>query len=366
MNPFSKFRNYHTRSQQIPSQNMAAYVVSGGQIVPNHLIDAQYALTNSDVFAVVNLISSDVASAAVNAPEPFASLIKQPNNLISGFNFWQSTVAQLLLTGNAYVAVDYKQGVPSRMELVPAGNVVVTLGDSNSNISYTVNWQDERATMQYTSNEMLHFRLLATGSNDSDAYVGISPLQTLAESLNIQDFSQKLTLSSLKHGLNPSTVLTVPEGVLSKEDKEGIRQAWESQNEGSNAGRVVVLDQAVSMGTVSVNSDVANFLSNVDFAKTQIAKAFGVPDSYLNGAGDQQSSLDMTKSLYANTLRRYVKPIESELSATFGVDIALDESSAVDADNSTLISQIQTLLSGSNPAITSEQAQTLLHNRGVI
>ena len=197
MNPFSKFHNYHMRSQQIPSQNMAAYVVSGGQIVPNHLIDAHYALTNSDVFAVVNLISSDVASAAVNAPEPFASLIKQPNNLISGFNFWQSTVAQLLLTGNAYVAVDYKQGVPSRMELVPAGNVVVTLGDSNSNISYTVNWQDERATMQYTSNEMLHFRLLATGSNDSDAYVGISPLQTLAESLNIQDFSQKLTLSSL-------------------------------------------------------------------------------------------------------------------------------------------------------------------------
>ena len=154
--------------------------------------------------------------------------------------------------------------------------------------------------------------------------------------------------------------------MLSKEDKEGIRQAWESQNEGSNAGRVVVLDQAVSMGTVSVNSDVANFLSNVDFAKAQIAKAFGVPDSYLNGAGDQQSSLDMTKSLYANTLRRYVKPIESELSATFGVDIALDESSAVDADNSTLISQIQTLLSGSNPAITAEQAQTLLHNRGVI
>ena len=364
INPFSKFQ---TRSQVIPSTNFAPFIISGGKVLPNHLVSADYALQNSDVFSVVNLIASDVASATVTAPEPFAGVMRKPNNLISGFNFWQSVVAQLLLAGNAYVAVTRDtSNIPIRLELAPAGQIVTTLADRNADISYTVNWGDERGTISYSSQEMLHFRLLATGANESNLYVGISPLQSLAEAINMQDYSNKLTLSSLKHALNPSTVLTAAEGALSKEEKEGIRSGWESANEGENAGRAIVLDQAVSMNTISINADVAKFLSTLDFGKTQIAKAFGVPDSYLNGSGDQQSSLDMTKSLYANTLRRYVKPIESELESKFGVAINLDESAAVDADNSTLISNISTLTSGTAPVLSNLQAQQLLHQRGVI
>ncbi len=178
--------------------------------------------------------------------------------------------------------------------------------------------------------------------------------------------TRELTLNSLKHALNPSVLLTAAEGALKPEEKEGIRKGWEDANEGSNAGRAIVLDQAVKLDTITINADVAKFLSTVDFGKTQIAKAFGVPDSYLNGAGDQQSSLDMTKSLYANTLRRYVRPIESEIENKFGTACNFDESAAVDADNSTLVSQISKLLAGTTPAITPEQAQAMLMKRGMI
>ncbi|WP_260187248.1 hypothetical protein [Lacticaseibacillus paracasei] len=44
----------------------------------------------------------------------------------------------------------------------------------------------------------------------------------------------------------------------------------------------------------------------------------------------------------------------------------IDESQAVDADNDLLIGQIQKLLSGTTPAITSVQAQQMLIKRGVI
>lgn len=363
-NPFSKFQ---TRSQVIPSTNFAPYVLSGGKVIPNHLMSAEYALSNSDVFAVINLLSSDVASSTISAPEPFLDVLNKPNNLISGYNFWQSVTAQMLLTGNAYVACDRdSSNIPIRLELAPAGQVVTTLADKNADISYAVNWGDERGTVAYPSQNMLHFRLLAAGSNESNLYIGISPLQSLAESINMQDFSNRLTLSSLKHALNPSVVLTAAEGALSPDEKAGIRNGWEDANEGENAGRAIVLDQAVSMSTVSINSDVANFLSNLDFGKTQIAKAFGVPDSYLNGTGDQQSSLDMTKSLYANTLRRYTQPIESELYSKFGVQVDLDQSAAVDADNSTLVSQIKDLATGTTPVLSTDQVTAMLQKRGVI
>ena len=54
------------------------------------------------------------------------------------------------------------------------------------------------------------------------------------------------------------------------------------------------------------------------------------------------------------------------MGAKFGVPVNIDESSAVDADNDLLISQIQKLLSGTTPAITPLQAQQMLAKRGVI
>lgn len=182
----------------------------------------------------------------------------------------------------------------------------------------------------------------------------------------MQDFSQQLTLSTLKNAINPSIRIKVNEGALSPEEKEATRTAFEKANSGANSGRPLVEDQLYTVDSLQINSDVAKFLSTMDFGKTAISEAFGVPANYLNGAGDQQSSLDMVKSLYRNTLRRYTMPLEGELTAKLGVSVDFDESSAVDADNGTLIDQIQKLLSGTNPAITPVQAQQMLAKRGVI
>ncbi|MEN2663083.1 phage portal protein [Lacticaseibacillus rhamnosus] len=362
-NPYAKMQK---RSMTIPSTNMNSFIIQGNQVLPNNLVDASTALKNSDLYAVVNLLSSDIASANFDVPAPFSTVVDKPNNLISPFNFWQSAVVQMLLTGNAYIAITRdSNNVPTRLEMAPAAQVVVTLADSSADISYAVNWGDERGTLNYSSANMLHFRLMASGSNGQQ-YIGISPLESIASQVNIQDYANKLTLSTIKNAINPSTVIKVAEGALSPEEKEATRKAFENANTGDNAGRPMVLDQLYDVQNLAINADVSKFLTSNDWSKTQIGKVFGVPDSYLNGKGDQQSSIDMTKSLYANTLRRYVKPLESEMSAKFGVPVNIDESQAVDADNDLLISQIQKLLSGTTPAITGNQAQQMLAKRGVI
>ncbi|MFT8861272.1 phage portal protein [Schleiferilactobacillus harbinensis] len=350
----------------IPSTNMSSFIIQGNQVLPNNLVDASTALNNSDLYAVVNLLSSDIASANFDVPAPFDKVVASPNNLISSFNFWQSVVAQMLLDGNAYVAITKgSNNIPTKLEMAPATSVIVTLADSSSAISYAVNWGDERGTINYASTDMLHFRLLASGTNGQQ-YIGVSPLQSIASQVNIQDYANRLTLSTIKNAINPSTVIKVNEGALSQEEKEATRKAFEAANTGDNAGRPLVLDQLYDVQNLAINADVSKFLTSNDWSKTQIGKVFGVPDSYLNGQGDQQSSLDMTKSLYSNTLRRYVKPLESEMSAKFGVPVNIDESQAVDSDNDMLIDQIQKLLSGTNPAITPTMAQQMLMKRGVI
>ncbi len=73
----------------------------------------------------------------------------------------------------------------------------------------------------------------------------------------------------------------------------------------------------------------------------------------------------MIRSLYQNSLSLYIRPIESELSLKLGIDIKMDINSAIDVDHQQLISNITKLSTGQSPALTPQQAQTILKQAGV-
>lgn len=361
INPFGKLTQ---RSQTLPSSNSMPLFFGNGKLLANNFTDSDVALKNSDIWSVVFRIATDVSVCDFKGPEPQIDLLNNPNNLMNSFSFWQSVVTELALEGNSYVTIERNQTLPTRLELIPSSSVTLTLQDYSKDIVYSVDYQDERGTKDFKSADMLHFKLMAHGSNGTQ-YIGTSPLESLAEDLGIQNYSKKLTLGTLKNAINPSTVLTVPEGILDKSAKEKVRDAFEDMSSGDNAGRAVVLDQGLTMSTIQINSDVANFLNNSDFSTTQISKAFLIPDSYLNGQGDNQSSVEMMEGLYANSLQAYIKPLESELSMKLEAKITLDESSAIDTNNQTLIDNLTKLATGTSPILTAEQAQAILNQKGV-
>lgn len=358
LNPFERL----SKRSLIPSTNFTPFVVSNGQIVPTNFVDASTALKNSDIFAVTNLISSDLASATFkNCP---FNILNNPSELINSFSFWQSAYLQLLLTGNTYLAI-YKdnKGVPNRLEQIPTSQVTVNLADDSSAIAYQINYQDDRDNVQLDADEMIHIRLMPFGENGNQ-FIGRSPLESLPQMVAIQDQANKLSLSTLQNAINPSTTITVPDAKLSKEAKDTIRDDFQALNTGANFGKAIVLDQSAKLATQTINADVAKFLSTTTFTQTQIAKAFGIPDSYLNGQGDQQSSLEQITTLYANSLNKYILPIQSELQVKLFPTIQLDITQALDFDNSRYISMIESL--ATSKALTAQQAINALADRGLL
>jgi HK97 family phage portal protein len=346
---------------------MASFVFSNGQIQPAKLVPAN-AMRNSDVFALINKVATDVAASDFDIQDNFKKVLVKPNNLINRFGFWQSVVAQLLLTGNSFVVMTDKnsRGVPTRLEYASDDQVLITLTDYGKDITYTVSWNDERGTVTYSSDDVLHFRLLSPDAGGAWEYIGHSPLESLASDIAIQDESKKLTLSTLKNAINPGYILTVPKGTLEEDAKENIRKSFEAQNSGNNAGRAIVLDQSLSLDTVQINSDVANFLTNYDFSQTQIAKAFGITQAVLNGSkGDQQSNITEIMNFYVSSLLPYLKPIESEISMKFGAECKLNIADTVDLTHQNLINNIATLAAGRTPVLAATQAQQILIDKGV-
>lgn len=332
-------------------------VLSGGKIQTSTVVDANKAFRNSDVFAVVQRISSDIASCSFNGQQ-YQTLLNNPFKLMNPYAGWQSVFIQLLLNGNAYVVMhENKKHLVTQFEPIPSDNVQLTLTDDAEDIIYTVHYNDERNDEDIPSNRMLHFKLVTPGM-DENQYTGVSPLISLVPELGIQDNSKKLTLTSLIHAIAPTNIYSTPNALTEPGAREQIREAFEKANTGDNAGRILVMDAGAELKTIDVTPNVSKLLDNATFSQTQIAKAFGIPDSYLNGQGDQQSSIEMIRSLYQNALTMYIRPIESELTFKLGAPVHLDVTSAIDVDHQNELNNIVSL--AKNNLLTPRQAFGLM------
>ena len=71
-------------------------------------ITSAIALKNSDVYAVISRVSSDIAGCRfVTNAQPITDVLNAPlGNLMSGFSVWQAMIVQMMLTGNAFAIID--------------------------------------------------------------------------------------------------------------------------------------------------------------------------------------------------------------------------------------------------------------------
>ncbi|MDO7802345.1 phage portal protein [Pediococcus acidilactici] len=366
-NPFGMFAK---RSQFLGSKGyVPSFSVSNGKIIPHNMVDAHRALQNVDIFAMINLISSDIASCDFQNGGQYGSLLKHPSRLINGYSFWQSVIIQSLLTGNGYLLIHSEKGKAQWLEQIPTSQVNVQLADSLENITYEINLTDDRGTIVADNSEMIHIRLMPTGEVvGGQEFMGISPLDSLVYPVEISENANRLTLSTLINGINPSTIINVPDAKLDKESKDSIRNSFIEQNTGENAGKVIVMDQSAQLSTVQINADVAKFLNNLDWSADRIAEAFGVPSSYLNRAkADAQSNSQQIMSFYASSLNRYINPMISELAFKLNLpDLKLNVRDSTDVDGSQIIDMISKLNTGTNPVFNADEVKTLLAEKGVI
>lgn len=333
---------------------------------PLQLVTSDRALFNSDIYSVINRISSDIASAKFKTlDQAVERLLNNPSKKISRFSFWQSIIMQLLLDGNAYAPIpvnkaELEQRAPSEI------SEINYLG-SDQGMTYKISPFDGEKEFTVTQDQMLHFRIMP--DRRYHYLIGMSPLESLTYELTISDQSKKATLNSIKHQISPIGILTVPASQLNDEDREAARKSFERANSGDNNGRLMVLTDDSKFSTLDVKADVFKALNeNANFSASQISKAFGIPIDMLGGGQateSQHSNIDSVKGEYIADLNSYINPILDELRSKFNCpDLKLDVKSALDVDDSLTIDQVNSMMSSG--VITQEQAQQLLKRSGAL
>lgn len=333
----------------------------GNTLLPTGVLSASTALQNSDLYAVTNLISSDIASMQWHNTGPLNEPLIRPNSYTNSFNFWQSVVAKMLLYGNSYVLIQRDGDTVVGFEQLQEDQVEsVMIAEGNNNLTYLVSFNDDRPSTYYEPHEILHFKLLSVGSNINDQYFGKSPLLSLAPEIGLTSLSNELAKSALQNAINPSVLITIPEAQLDKEVKNSIRDGFVESTTGDNYGKPIVVDSSAKLETLGISPEISKLLTNLNFTRDQVSKAFGIPSSFLEGSGDAQSSLQMTQSVYASALDRYKNAIQSELQLKLGVPVTLSTNITDDA----FISRLTTLTD--KQIISPVDANTALKTRGII
>lgn len=331
---------------------------------PLNLVSTNQALLNSDIFSVINRISSDIASARFKTADQYVyNLLNTPNRLISRFSFWQSVIIQLLLDGNSYVPIKGMSLEQRRPSEVSEINVL----DDYQGLTYKITPFNGEKEFTLTQDQILHFRIMP--DSRYQYMIGMSPLESLTYEMTISADSRKATLNSIKNQISPIGILTVPASQLNDEDREVARKSFEKANSGENNGRLMVLTDNSKFSQLDVKADVFKALNeDANFSASQISKAFGIPVDMLGGGQStesQHSNIDSVKGNYISDLNSYINPILDELKLKFNCpDLKLDVKSALDVDDSLTINQVNSMLQAG--AIDQEQAQQLLKKSGAL
>lgn len=325
-------------------------------------VSASRALHNSDIYSIVMQLSGDLATIKLKANMPRAQgILDNPSVTSNTHAFWQSMFSQLLLAGECF-AYRWRNvnGVDLRWEYLRPSQVSPFLLDDGSGLIYDVAFDEPQigVIQAIPQADMIHMRLMSKNGG----MTGMSPLSALANELEIKKSSDNLTLSALAQSVISPGVLKIKNGgLLNLKTKIARSQQFMRQIKSSDSGPIV-LDDLEDYTPLQIQSNVAALLNQVNWTSTQIAKVYGVPDSFLNGSGDQQSSSEMARDDYTIALNRYLQSILSELNNKLSADIVADVRVATDP----LGDGFATTLSGlaKDGTIGSNQATWVLQQAG--
>lgn len=327
-------------------------------------VDARTALKNSDIYSLIYQLSADLADGKFVAESTRTQgMLNKPSLTANAHAFWQSMFAQLLLGGECFAYRWRNQnGTDMQWEYLRPSQVTPYLLEDGSGMIYTVSFDepDVGVVEAIPQADMIHIRLMSQNGGKT----GISPLASLANELAIRDASNKLTLTALGRSIMAPGILSITKGgLLNGKEKAQRSKQFMKQMNASNSGPIV-LDDLESYQPLEIQGNVAQLLNQANWTGAQIAKAYGVSDSVINGQGDQQSSIDMMNANYLQSLSRFARSIVGELEDKLAGKISLDLRPVVDPTGDSFANQIAGLKK--NGALESNQVDWLLQQAGYL
>lgn len=277
------------------------------------------------VYACVTLIANDIGKMRyklmqqnedsiwneIQSPA-FSPVLRKPNRYQNHVQFKQAWITSKLINGNTYALKERDaRGVVTALYLLDSYPGVVTpLVAPDGSVFYQLTPDNltglEDVQVVVPASEIIHDRMNCF----FHPLVGIGPMAAAALSAEQGQSIQIDSNRFFSQGAKPSGILVAP-GAISQQTADSLREYWNKNFTGENAGRVAVVGDGLKYEPIRFTSSDSQTVEQIKLTSEFVAMAFHMPLFKLGGtlpAGLKVS--DQNLVYYSDCLQSLIEEME--------------------------------------------------------
>lgn len=298
----------------------AAWRMMGAPVAAGIEVNERTALTNSAFWNGVNLISSQIAtlprhvyrrmdddSRERDRVQPAAKVLATPNPNMTDVVLWETMMAHALTWGNGYSEIEFDRALrPIGLWPITPDRVTPFL-DGNGLLKYRVTGARSGVL---DAEDIVHIPGLGY-----DGLRGYSVVYMARQSLGLGLAAERFGAKFFGNGARPQTVLQHP-GKLSDEAQNRLRVSVQRQQGGENQLGVMVAEEGMTVTTIGVPPDDAQFLQTRVFEVEEVGRWLNLSPAKLKSKIGERPGGNLEAdqiNFLTDTLRPWLVRIEQEL-----------------------------------------------------
>jgi HK97 family phage portal protein len=246
-------------------------------------------------------------------PNELAKLYAVPFPRGSAFKLKEAQFGNLLVYGHSLSVMGFRRGAggpPTELWPVPWRFVTPDIADDGSIQGYYYNGPGGRR--YFLAECCVHLQFWGPDG------IGVSPLEPLRRTLQLEDAAQRHQIASFANGARPAGALKKQNGTFTKEQKEELRAEIAAQYQGvDNAFRIALLDGGLEWQPMSFNAAEAEVIATRKLTREEVCGAYNIDPTQV-GILDRATFSNVTeahKSFYVDTVGPYATMYEEETAA---------------------------------------------------
>lgn len=281
---------------------------------------------------------------------PLKQLLDTPNPYYSGELLWASTMADWMITGNAYwLKVRSRMGRPVELWWVPSYQMEPKWPDDGSAYLTHYDYTPNAVPIPIPTEDVVHFRYLML--DPQNIRKGISPLASLFRELYTDQEAAQYTSVSLKNvGVPPMIVSPAHEDARpSQEELEEISNKVQVKTTGDRRGETMVFGRPTNVQVLGFNPQQMDVKALRRIPEERVSAIFGTPAVVVGlGAGLDRSTFsnmaEAREAAYESNILPSQRILAAELRTQLLPDFGDPTTLRVDFD----LSQVRVLQADEN------------------
>jgi HK97 family phage portal protein len=252
-------------------------------------------------------------------------LLQKPNEFMSQQELFESLVAFLLISGNAYLDMSAPYANRPPMELWPLRSDRLQVVPDAVDFIKGYNYKIGETSTFLDKNRVSHLKFF----NPLDDFYGLSPIEVAARGIDNDNAANAWNNSLLTNGARPTGALSTEE-TLTEVQYDRLDEQMSKNVGKNNAGKTLILEGGLKWQDMSLSPRDMDFINSKKMSILEICAAFQVPPEVV-GYGENKTYAnyeEARKALYEDAILPILDKLRDKLNSTlvikYGDNLYLD------------------------------------------